>query len=323
MRTSEFNRYALRLFLSVRFGCAAVALTALLCACAAPSSSEVPGIIRSSANYARNDRAKDEKAVFKYTGAEQRFTVPAGVTKLTVTADGASGSRGYGDGASGGGYASSGGVGGRVTATILVTPGQILEIYVGGSGERRGFNGGGTGQRRDGRGGGASDVRQDGNGLAQRVVVAAGGGGGGAVGECVSTSCGYGMGGNGGGGGRHGGSGGRGHGYLGAAGGTGGSQRAAGKGGAGASSGCPGANGSGGAGGDGQKACGGYGGGGGGGYYGGGGGGGGGQYGSSGSGYSGSGGGGGGGSSFAEKSATGVQMSASGHRGNGEVVIVW
>jgi hypothetical protein len=131
--------------------------------------------------------------------------VPTGVTKITVTANGARGNEGVGDGASGAEYDLPGGLGGRVTATITVRPGENLTIFVGGSGRHRGFNGGGTGQLRFGHGGGASDVWQGGDTLGHRVIVAGGGGGGGAVGYCESTSCGYGMGGDGGmGGGREG-----------------------------------------------------------------------------------------------------------------------
>lgn len=265
------------------------------------------------------------KQTFKFTGSGQQFTVPTGVTKITITANGARGSAGVGDGASGGKYDPPGGLGGRVTATITVRPGESLAVFVGGSGRHRGFNGGRMGLRRFGHGGGASDVRQGGGSLDDRVVVAGGGGGGGGVGYCASTSCGYGTGGDGGvGGGRTGGPGGKGHGYLHAGGGSGGTQRAGGGGGTGYGSACDGADGTLGIGGAGKRTCGGFGGGGGGGYFGGGGGGGGGRDGSSsGSGYYGPGGGGGGGSSFAEKSATDVHVLAGVRAGDGLIVISW
>jgi hypothetical protein len=210
---------------------------------------------------------------FRFTGREQRFTVPTGVTKITVTANGARGNEGVGDGASGAEYDLPGGLGGRVTATITVRPGENLTIFVGGSGRHRGFNGGGTGQLRFGHGGGASDVWQGGDTLGHRVIVAGGGGGGGAVGYCESTSCGYGMGGDGGmGGGREGGGGAKGRGYL---------------------------HGAGGGGGGGREGS------------------------SSGSGYDSAGGGGGGGSSFAEKSATNVQMLQGVRKDDGLIVISW
>lgn len=121
------------------------------------------------------------------------FVVPAGVTSLTVVAQG-------GKGADGGGnmWVSSGGEGGRETATIAVTPGESLQIVVGSAAtsETGGSNGGGTATSGTtaGGGGGASDVRQGGTALVNRVVVAGGGGGGGRSGPGSH-------GGNGGGGG--------------------------------------------------------------------------------------------------------------------------
>lgn len=113
---------------------------------------------------------------FTQTDVVHGFTVPAGVLRVTVHATGAEG----------GNY---GGKGGVVTATIPVTPGEVLSVVVGGFGGwggEPGSNGGGQGGFRvgdsylgiGGGGGGASDVRQGGSALANRVVVAAGGGGG-------------------------------------------------------------------------------------------------------------------------------------------------
>ena len=110
------------------------------------------------------------RVTFTCTGSEQNFTVPAGVRHVTVRAYGAS-SRG----SAGGGY---------VKATIPVTPGESLAVFVGGnsSGNAGGFNGGGNGGAAPhggpGNGGaGASDLRQGGSALANRVVVAGGEGG--------------------------------------------------------------------------------------------------------------------------------------------------
>lgn len=91
---------------------------------------------------------------------------------------------------SGGG---AGGLGGYAIATITVTPGETLTLYVGGAGglggtANPGFNntggpfgggGGSTSSGDGGGGGGASDVRQGGTDISDRVVVAGGGGGGG------------------------------------------------------------------------------------------------------------------------------------------------
>jgi hypothetical protein len=263
---------------------------------------------------------------FNYTGRAQEFKVPAGVRHLKVIALGAHG----------------GGIpqvrGGRVSAMIPVTPGEVLTVYVGGNASRAsgGFNGGADGgkgyqggETGDG-GGGASDIRQHGVSLADRIVVSGGAGGhGGGQGR-------YAEGGAGGkGGDLTGGTGGNGKtyysgsGYTGGGGGKGGTQYEGGPGGLGSDcygsypSGAKGALGVGGIGGLG----GGYydnpgGGGGGGGYYGGGGGGGGSSYRSD---CLGAGGGGGGGSSYVERKASDVEMWQGWKQsaGNGLVVISW
>ena len=64
---------------------------------------------------------------FKYTGTEQTFKVPAGVTSITVVARGAAGA-GVGE------YGNLSGFGGRVYAVIPVSPRERLHIYVGGAG---------------------------------------------------------------------------------------------------------------------------------------------------------------------------------------------
>ncbi|MBL7809994.1 MAG: HYR domain-containing protein, partial [Saprospiraceae bacterium] len=138
---------------------------------------------------------------FDYTGAAQTWTVPAGVTSIDVEVIGAGG--GNADACGTPGIA---GNGGKVMATIAVTPGETLTLYVGGAGTAGaaglaglgGYNGGGDGQalasqgQLGGGGGGASDIRQGGAALANRVVVGAGGGGG------ASCACQPGVGGDGG-----------------------------------------------------------------------------------------------------------------------------
>ena len=264
---------------------------------------------------------------FNYTGAEQMFTVPAGVKKITVVAVGARG----------GGFGPNQALPGRTWAIVPVTPGEKLAVFVGGQGSNTsktrgskpndgGFNGGGGGGDGGGTGlgwggGGASDVRQGGHSPQHRIVIAGGGGG--------LESSGGSYGGIGGkGGGRHGGAGGNGSpGHGAAGGGGGGTQNGGGAGGAGGyassgrgASGSSGSLGAGGAGGyGGGSPAGAGGGGGGGGYYGGGGGGG-------GSAYEANGGGAGGGSGYVEPSAyagrtwegwKGV------HTANGLVVLSW
>lgn len=103
----------------------------------------------------------------------QTWIVPPCVTSIQVTMAGADGG------------GTNGGNGAVVNGTIAVTPGQTLNIYVGGSGNcpGAGWNGGGAGQNannvanRSCGGGGASDIRIGGTGLGNRVIVAAGGGG--------------------------------------------------------------------------------------------------------------------------------------------------
>ena len=109
------------------------------------------------------------------------WTVPAGVTTIQVVATGGGG---------GGGAGSPGGNGGVVTATLNVSPGATLQLYVGG--------GGAVGTNFGGAGGGSSNVNA---GTANQII--AGGGGGGGVG-----TGGNGNGGNGGNGGGDGGNGG-------------------------------------------------------------------------------------------------------------------
>ncbi len=263
------------------------------------------------------------KVTFNYTGGEQTFQVPTGVTEITIAASGASGD--VGSDYNSKMYSAPGGLGGRVRSTIAVNPGETLAIFVGGSGADGGFNGGGRGGEYFGMGGGASDVRRGRDRLADRVVVGGGGGGGGDAGACISTTCGYGEGGVGGNGGGEGGkSGGKAHGPAPGKGGGGATQSAGGQAGLGGASGCEGFNGGqsvGGAGGGGGSSCGDSGGGGGGGRYGGGGGGSGGVSGGSPSKFDGA--GGGGGSSFAEKSATNVYMHTGTRTGDGVVILSW
>ncbi|MBL0202617.1 MAG: hypothetical protein IPP81_21425 [Chitinophagaceae bacterium] len=137
---------------------------------------------------------------FTFTGAVQTFTVPAGITSLTIDTYGAQGAQGASGNSNAG--ATSGGFGGRgsrATGTLAVTPGQVLNIFVGGaaSAATGGFNGGGTGANTAGGGGGASDVRFPGATTADRIIVGAGGGGGGRGGCESGTGITGGPGGNG------------------------------------------------------------------------------------------------------------------------------
>ncbi|MFB7517659.1 hypothetical protein [Streptomyces sp. NPDC056144] len=112
-------------------------------------------------------------------GANQPFTVPAGVTQLTVTATGAAGDNGQ--------YGGVGGDGSTVTGTVNVPAGTTtLYVNVDTGGGVSGGDGGGGG------GGGASDVRTcdstspgctlTGVSATDPRLIVAGGGGGGGVG---------------------------------------------------------------------------------------------------------------------------------------------
>lgn len=126
--------------------------------------------------------------VFGYTGAEQQYVVPNGVTMVRVVAIGGAGAAGAASPTGAG----PGGIGGQVQADVPVAPGEPLFVEVGGSPDQPGaggFNGGGDSRNGGGGGGGASDIRTcsrtgstcaPGNDtLTSRLVVAAGGGGGG------------------------------------------------------------------------------------------------------------------------------------------------
>ena len=99
-------------------------------------------------------------ATFLYTGSQQQFVVPAGVTSVHVLAVGGRG---------GNGLAPGGGLGGapaEVSGDLEVFPGQTLYVEVGGVGIEAGteaiaraFNGGDFAGMGAAGGGGASDVR--------------------------------------------------------------------------------------------------------------------------------------------------------------------
>jgi hypothetical protein len=305
------------------FGAAAFgvcAASALMAGCGGSQQLPVAGQAASGAPAARKSEA------FNYKGKQQTFEVPTGVTEVSVIVRGAGTPTAvYTTGANGG----------YVHATIPVTPGETLYVFVGGAGKAGsgyaggpgGFNGGGNGGSGNYTsnggvgGGGASDIRRGGNKLADRVIVAGGAGGGG-----VGVYGFYAWGPGGAGGGDVGQNGFPGPEYPSGNGGGGGTQSQGGPGGPGGylsgsgGDGAAGALGTGGVGGCCTTRSAGGGGGGGAGYYGGGGGGAG-VIATSGSG---GGGGGGGGSSYIEPSATHVTNTQGGaSSGNGRVVISW
>ncbi len=160
-------------------------------------------------------QAAEQVQTYEEAGTYE-FEVPAGVTCMEVVVAGAAGGSGQdfgvelppppdteGSEGDAGSLGGDGGLGGRTSAELIVTPGEVLQVNVGGvgtdaggprdaagaeayesaegdgAGTPGGFNGGGAGGGGGGGGGGASDIRQGGTALDDRVVVGAGAGGGG------------------------------------------------------------------------------------------------------------------------------------------------
>lgn len=128
---------------------------------------------------------------FSYTGQAQNWVVPVGVTSIAVTVIGSQG----------GGTNATGGKGGKVTATISVTPGQVLSILVGKQGERIGtyiFGGhvGGTSSLNTNNngfsGGGYSAILNNTSSIStSNLLVIAGGGGGNSGANLSGGNAGY------------------------------------------------------------------------------------------------------------------------------------
>jgi hypothetical protein len=113
---------------------------------------------------------------FNYTGVDQTWTVPAGVSEIYVDVIGAQGTT----------ITSNGGAGGRVYCKLLVTPGTTLYLTVGGQSPNNaafyGFGGNGgyctSSSAFSGAGGGLSAISSAPLTQANAFVIAAGGGGG-------------------------------------------------------------------------------------------------------------------------------------------------
>lgn len=116
------------------------------------------------------------------TPGSTTYSVPAGVTQVTVKSWGAGGG---GGGASPDRIGGDGGGGGYATATFTVTPSETLTVRVGGGGTGgTGFNTG-TNSGNGGGGGGYSGVLRSTTPL---IIAAGGGGGGGGNGDTGSTA---------------------------------------------------------------------------------------------------------------------------------------
>ena len=135
------------------------------------------------------------------TGSEQQFTVPMGVTALSVQAVGAPGAPGL----TGAVVRAAGGLPASVRTVMPSTPGQTLFIEVGGPGNDStgGYNGGANGGHDGGGGGGATDIRTcsvtaascpDADSTFDSRLLVAGGGGGGGTGGSGTAGAGGGAG---------------------------------------------------------------------------------------------------------------------------------
>ncbi|NBV67608.1 MAG: hypothetical protein EBR74_03585, partial [Flavobacteriia bacterium] len=126
-----------------------------------------PALALNTTYYVASGNVNNAQPVsFSYTGNTQYYTVPAGVTSISVDANGAGGGAQPGNGG-------QAGAGGKMVATIPVTPGQVLSIIVGGAGGNSQYNRSGSG------GGGFTGVLD----AANNHLVSAGGGGGAAGNE--------------------------------------------------------------------------------------------------------------------------------------------
>ena len=119
---------------------------------------------------------------FGYTGADQTFTVPTGVTILDLKVWGAGGANGL---------EAKGGGGGFTVGMLTVTPGQVLTVTVGGAGQQHStvatYGGGGRGgiadsgltenARDGGSGGGMSAIWATSYGVGPLLIAGGGGAG--------------------------------------------------------------------------------------------------------------------------------------------------
>ncbi|MGP8215651.1 MAG: PKD domain-containing protein [Bacteroidia bacterium] len=151
-----------------------------------------------------------DSVIFSYTGSNQTFVVPCGVTSITVKAWGGGGGGGGTDGS--GAFFAPGGGGAYASSTLVVASGTSLTVVVGGGGGAgvgcqsgtgggkggfglgNGGNGGNPGSSGcsgpGGGGGGGTGLENGGT-----VLIVAGGGGGAGGGETNGASAGPGGGG--------------------------------------------------------------------------------------------------------------------------------
>jgi uncharacterized repeat protein (TIGR01451 family) len=154
----------------------ALAVAATLAALLLPELAVLPALA-STIQYGCIEAADVVTCTYTIALADNRFSVPAGVTSVhAVVVGGAGAGRPLVDG-------SAGGRGAIVTGDLAVTPGDVLLAKVGGNAQlwSGGLNGGGNGDAgcQAGGGGGASDIRASSGLVQSRRLVAAGGGGAG------------------------------------------------------------------------------------------------------------------------------------------------
>ena len=137
------------------------------------SSQACNAVVSYSAPMPSQNCNQPETVTFNYTGDLQSWTVPSGVYSVTIEAKGAQGGKSN--------VAALGGPGATTKATYNVTPGEVLQLIVGGKGE----DGAGTGATfaSAGGGGGGSFIAKGANGFnaftnTNTLLVAGGGGGG-------------------------------------------------------------------------------------------------------------------------------------------------
>ena len=108
-------------------------------------------------------RDGETTTTFNFTGVSETFTVPSGVTNITIIAAGGKGGNGNGG---------TGGSGARIQGDFSVSPGQVITIVVGDQGQKyhnAGGGGGGTGSIINGTpliisgGGGGAAINASGN----------------------------------------------------------------------------------------------------------------------------------------------------------------
>jgi hypothetical protein len=109
---------------------------------------------------------------YSYTGSNQTFTVPTGLTLITLDIKGAGGQGGVGN-------SGSGGTGGRTQGNLTVSGGQSYIIVVGGSSGNTYGGGGNSANSNAGDGGGYSGIFLTSVSQSNAKAIAGGGGGSG------------------------------------------------------------------------------------------------------------------------------------------------